>query len=385
VSLTISPVRDEHGRIIGASKIARDITDRKRAEEQLRESEERFRQLVEIGPQIVWLSGPQGDLEFVNRRWIEYSGLDLESTRNPIQIQNRLHPDDRVLETWQAAVASGTQFELEARLRRKDGEFRWFMMRGLPIRSADGRVQRWFGTSTDIHGSKLLQLELQRANQDLEQFAYSASHDLQEPVRSVKIFSELLSERCSDKLEGQGLEFLANVHQGASRMEMLVRDLLAYTQSAKFDKPEEPVDSTAAFQAALANLAGTIGETGAIVDSDPLPFVPIHSTQLQQLFQNLIGNAIKYHRPGVTPVVHTTASVENGWHHFSVSDNGIGIEPEYTEKIFGLFKRLHTNDGYSGTGIGLAICQRIVERHGGRIWVESRPGEGSTFHFTVPA
>lgn len=258
------------------------------------------------------------------------------------------------------------------------------MIRSVPLRDADGRIVRWFGTSTDIHENKLMQLALKRANQDLEQFAYSASHDLQEPLRGVKIFSELLYRRYADKLDGEALEFLSNVRASASRMEMLVRDLLAYTQASTADKEPEKVDANAALQAALANLAGAIAETAVKVDFDPLPSVRVHAIQLQQVFQNLISNAIKYHRPGISPVVHITARRENeGW-LFSVIDNGIGIEPEFQERIFGLFKRLHTGDEYSGTGIGLALCQRIVERHNGRIWVESQPGTGSTFYFVFP-
>jgi PAS domain S-box-containing protein len=378
------PILNDAGEIIEWFGAASDITNLTIAEEALRQSEERFRQLAEVGPQMVWLSGPQGELEFVNRRWVEYSGLEFQDMRDPDRVKSRLHPQDDLLGHWQKSVDSGTPFELEARLRSKSGEFRWFMMRSIPVRDEQGRIQRWFGTSTDIHESKLLQLELQRANQDLEQFAYSASHDLQEPLRSVRIFSELLFERSHEKFVGQELEFLHNVRDGAGRMEMLVRDLLAYTRATKAEKPLEAVDSNAAFQAALGNLAGAIAETGATVNCEGLPLVPVHATQLQQLFQNLIGNALKYHRPGVPPIVHATARRENGTWIFSVADNGIGIEPEFRERIFGLFKRLHTGDEYSGTGIGLAICQRIVERNNGRIWVESEPGKGSTFNFTLP-
>ena len=352
--------------------------------EALRESERQFRQLAEVGPQIVWLSGPRGELEFVNQRWIDFSGLDFEETKDPGLIAQRLHPDDRLLEYWDKSVKAGTAFELEARLRRRDGEFRWFMMRSIPIRDELGRVLRWFGTSTDIHENKILQLELKSANLDLEQFAYSASHDLQEPLRGVKLFSELLSSRYGDRLEGQALEFLGHVRENASRMEILVRDLLSYTQASTAEKSTEETDANAALQTALGNIAVAIAEAGAKIDFEPLPAVCIHPVQLQQIFQNLIGNALKYHRPGVPPIVKIAARRQNENWLFSVSDNGIGIDPAYKERIFGLFKRLHTSDEYSGTGIGLALCQRIVERNHGRIWVESEPGKGSVFCFTLP-
>ena len=385
ISLTISPMRDADGRIVGASKIVRDITSQKQAEAALRQSEERFRQLAEAGPQIVWLSRPGGELEFVNRRWIEFSGMDLEATRDPALVESRLHPEDRLWDHWNRAIATGTAFELEARLRGKDGEFRWFMMRSVPAKDEQGRIQRWIGTSTDIHQNKLLQLELRRANHDLEQFAWSASHDLQEPLRTVGIFSELLADRYSSKLDGDALQFLGNIRDGADRMERLVRDLLAYTQTGQSDMPPEPVDANAAFQTAVTSLAAAIKETGAVVSSDPLPVVAFHPTQLEQLFQNLIGNSLKYCRSGETPVVQITARRGNEEWIFAVRDNGIGIESEYTEKVFGLFKRLHTGGQYSGTGIGLALCRRIVESHHGRIWVESEPGKGSAFYFTIPA
>jgi PAS domain S-box-containing protein len=359
--------------------------ERERVAAALRESEEHFRQLAEVGPQIIWLNGPDGELEFVNQRWIEFSGLDYEATKDPAQLLPRLHPEDHLLDYWSKSVETGTPFEIEARMRGKDGEFRWFMMRSIPVRDENGRIQRWFGASTDIHQNKLMQLELARANQDLEQFAYSASHDLQEPLRNVKLFSELLSRRHAARLDGEALDFLRNVTDSASRMEGLVRDLLAYTQTSTVGGPPEPVDTGDVLRAALDNLASAIAETSASIENDPLPPVPAHAAQLQQLFQNLIGNAIKYHRPGVPPLVKVSVKRQDGDWLFAVADNGIGIEPRYRERIFGLFKRLHSHNEYPGTGIGLALCLRIVERHHGRIWVESEPGQGSTFYFTLPA
>jgi light-regulated signal transduction histidine kinase (bacteriophytochrome) len=223
-----------------------------------------------------------------------------------------------------------------------------------------------------------------RANQDLEQFAFSASHDLQEPLRGIKLYSELFTNTYADRLDKQALEFLGYMHSGATRLEMLVRDLLSYTQVTKFEKLVEQSDAAEELTLALANLAGIIEETGAQITAGPLPALRVPSTHLQQLFQNLVGNAIKYRRPDRPPIVHVTAERQDGGWTFALSDNGIGIAPEYRENIFGLFKRLHNSDEYSGTGIGLAICKRIVDRYQGRIWVESEPGRGSTFRFTLP-
>jgi signal transduction histidine kinase len=225
---------------------------------------------------------------------------------------------------------------------------------------------------------------LTRVNADLEQFAYSASHDLQEPIRNVAIYSDILSMRYSSVLDDRGLEFLGNVKSAAFRMQNLVSDLLCYTQAASIaDEPLEPGDANAALEAALSNLTEAIPEKGAITFT-PLPEVSVRQVHLQQIFQNLIGNAIKYRRD-VPLRIHITAERVEGYWLFSVEDNGIGIGAEYRMQIFGIFKRLHTSRKYPGTGIGLAICQRIAERYRGRIWVESELGKGSVFYFTVPA
>jgi light-regulated signal transduction histidine kinase (bacteriophytochrome) len=267
---------------------------------------------------------------------------------------------------------------------RREHRWRWFMGRALPVRDADGKIVKWFGSCTDIDEQKRVEGDLRRANEDLEQFAFSASHDLQEPLRSVKIYSELLVKRYGDTVDGEARKFLTYMRNGATRMEMLVRDLLTYTQVARFERPVETADANEALSTALANLAGAISEADAKITAARLPSLPVHRTHLQQVFQNLIGNAIKYRSPERPLVVHVGVERQNIPWVFAVSDNGIGIAPEYQENIFGLFKRLHTSDEYSGTGIGLAICQRIVERYHGRIWVESEPGRGSTFRFTFP-
>jgi signal transduction histidine kinase len=224
---------------------------------------------------------------------------------------------------------------------------------------------------------------LVRVNADLERFAYSASHDLQEPIRNIAIYSELLSLRYGGMLDAAGLEFLGNVRAAAIRMQMLVHDLLTYTQAASItDDHPEPSDAAAVLESTLQNLKASIPRD-ALITHDPLPTIRMGAVHLQQLFQNLIGNAIKYR--GAAPL-RSHIGVERAgdvW-RFSVRDNGIGIAAEYTQHIFGIFKRLHTQQKYPGTGIGLAICQRIAERYGGKIWVESELEKGSRFIFTVP-
>jgi len=208
---------------------------------------------------------------------------------------------------------------------------------------------------------------------------------LQEPLRSSKIYSELLSRRHANLINEEAKTFIGFVQDGATRMEMLVRDLLSYTKASAVENTKEKVDANEALKTTLANLAGAISEAGATVTSESLPILSVHELHLQQIFQNIIGNAVKYRSPDRAPAVHVSAQRKKGSWTFAIADNGIGIEPQYKDNIFGLFKRLHTVDQYSGTGIGLAICRRIVGRYGGRIWVESEPGKGSTFRFTIPA
>ncbi len=387
IDFIYQPIIDSAGRVIGIFVDGFEVTERVRAQAALRESEARYRTLFDsidegfcIIEAIPPENGKPGDYRYIaaNPALKTQSGVNVNVGQDtirsllPMEAQSWIDVFDEILRTGEPVrgerglLTQGRVLDLYS------------------FRLQDETKRRIGVIFTDVTARKRAEAELLRANQDLEQFAYSASHDLQEPLRSVKIYSELLVQRYRDRLEGDALDFLGFVMSGASRMEMLVRDLLAYTQTAQLDPPAEAVDTNAALSSALANLAGAMNESGAQVTTDPLPPVQVHATQLQQLFQNLIGNAIKYRRAEAAPVVRVAVRRDGATWLFSVSDNGLGIEAEYKERIFGLFKRLHTGDEYSGTGIGLAICQRIVERYQGRIWVESEPGEGSTFFFTLP-
>jgi len=225
--------------------------------------------------------------------------------------------------------------------------------------------------------------ELARSNRDLEQFAYVASHDLQEPLRAVAGYVELLQHRYQGKLDEKALQFIAGATDGAARMQKLITDLLSFSRLGTQKKRFERTDLAAALHMALTGLRVSIEEAGATITSDPLPVLQVDATQISQLFQNLIGNAIKF-RSGRPPEIHVGAKKEPGRWLLSVRDNGIGFEPQYSERIFLIFQRLHTRRQYPGTGVGLAVCKRIVERHGGTIWADSKPGQGSIFFFTLP-
>ena len=356
-------------------------------------SEQQWHTLANSIPQLAWMADEKGWLFWYNQRWYDYTGTTFEEMQG-WGWEKVHHPDhlQRVVERVSRAWETGDSWEDTFPLRSKEGEWRWFLSRALPIRDASGRVVRWFGTNTDITELTDTQRELESANQelvrvnrDLEQFAYSASHDLKEPLRNVAIYSQMIARRYGSGLDAQGQEFLSCVTQNAQRMDALVNGLLAFTQIGNTRNKDQSgsTNGTEALVAAIANLSSTIAELGADIAYHPLPDVPVAKTHLEQLFQNLIGNALKY-RSDLPLKIQVAARKQEQYWVFSIADNGIGIKPEYQERIFGIFKRLHTATKYPGTGIGLAICKRIVERYHGRIWVESQPGRGATFFFTLP-
>jgi light-regulated signal transduction histidine kinase (bacteriophytochrome) len=227
--------------------------------------------------------------------------------------------------------------------------------------------------------------ELERSNSDLEQFAYVASHDLQEPLRTVQSYLQLITRRYGDKLDGDAEEFIGFAIQGATRMRSLIEDLLEFARVTSRARPFEDTDLGEIVQELRATLKAALDEHGAVLSAGALPTVSCDRRQVTQLLQNLTSNALKFHKPGQPPRVDISAEPEGGSVRVSVRDHGIGMEPAYLEKIFVIFQRLHSKDEYEGTGVGLAICKKIAERHGGEIEVTSAPGEGSTFSFTLPA
>jgi PAS domain S-box-containing protein len=391
IEIMLSPLESAEGILVTAA--IRDISVRKNAEKHLAQMEGRYRGLLEAAPDAMVVVNPAGEIVLLNvqaEKQFGYHRDELvgQKMKNiiPEGFAERLIAD--ALRSAEDALAQqiGTGIELIG--RRKNGSDFPIEIMLSPLESAEGILVT--AAIRDITTRKtaeahLLQKveELNRSNEELGQFAYIASHDLQEPLRMVASYTQLLSRRYKGKLDKDADEFIAFAVDGASRMQRLIQDLLAYSRIGTKGRDLIGTSGEDGLQQALVNLRGAIEESGALVTHDPLPAVLADESQLIQLFQNLVGNAIKYQGPGI-PRVHISAAADGNkkW-MFSVSDNGLGIDPQYFEKIFGMFQRLHKREEFAGTGIGLAICKKIVERHGGTISVESQPGHGSTFRFAL--
>jgi PAS domain S-box-containing protein len=391
IEIMLSPLESVEGILVTAA--IRDISVRREAENHLARMEGRYRGLLEAAPDAMVVVNQGGEIVLLNvqaEKQFGYSRDELigQKVKNliPEGFAERLVAD--ALRSAEDALAQqiGTGIELTA--RRKNGSDFPIELMLSPLESAEGILVT--AAIRDITKRKKAEAnlldkveELNRSNEELGQFAYIASHDLQEPLRMVASYTQLLSRRYKGKLDADADEFIAFAVDGASRMQRLIQDLLAYSRVGTKGQDMLDVSSEEALQQALLNLRGAIEGSGALVTHDPLPAVLADESQLVQLFQNLVGNAIKYQGPGI-PKVHISASRNGGkkW-TFSVKDNGLGIDSQYFEKIFGMFQRLHRREEFAGTGIGLAICKKIVERHGGNISVESQPGHGSTFLFAL--
>ncbi len=361
--------------------------------EVLRKAEQKFRSLLEAAPDAMIISSAGGDISLVNSQAEMMFGYSRDELMGQnIQMLVEEWSDQSPQQELWARRKNDNQFPVEislSPLQTEEGLLLTSAIRDITERKrADAAIRELNNTLEQRVTERTRELmcsneALRRSNDDLNQFAYAASHDLQEPLRMVALYSQIVQKRYAERLDADAQQLFGFVVGGARRMEMLLKDLLAYSQtSSSSEGPAEPVDSEKALQKVILNLQAAIEQNGARVLWDPLPTVHAHEIRLVQLLQNLIGNAIKY-RSAEPPEIHVSAERRKEDWLFSVKDNGIGIEPEYAQQVFGIFKRLHGQD-YEGTGIGLAICQRIVERYGGRIWVESKPGAGSVFCFTIP-
>ena len=388
VNLWTAPLTDPHGNVVGTLGITADVSERKRAIEQLRISEVRFRQLADSMPQIVWTAGEEGSIEYLNRRWYEFTGCALSDHRTE-DVHSIIHGNDlpKFVNGWKAAVETRQPYEAECRFAdRRKGGYRWFLCRALPAKENGASSGRWFGTFTDIHDQKRMEAAFRRANEDLNRFAYSTGHDLQEPLRNVSTYSQLLEKKYSSHLDPDATSFIRFISRDAQRMCTLITNLAIYTGAGNARAANDSLsDADVALDKALTSLQASISGNQAVVVRRGLPRVRMTEGDLQQVFENLIQNALQYRKTDEPPRIEISAyRAGNEW-IFSIGDNGIGIPEQYADQIFGVFKRLHGAGQYASTGMGLAICRKIVEYYGGHIWVESQPEAGSNFHFSVPA
>jgi PAS domain S-box-containing protein len=428
--MTLSLRRNVEAAEQARDELHRTVQELTAANEALRESEQRFRTMADTAPVMVWMAGRDRQYGFFNKRCLEFSGRTMEQELAEGWCEG-VHPEDvdAFRDTYAASFEARQPFRIEFRRRRVDGAYRWILNHGVPRYTPGREFAGFVGTCIDIterkaaeaallrsqealeervlertselqQSNELLAAEvverqrteialaqrsqdLARSNAELEQMAYVASHDLQEPLRMVASYVQLLEQRYCAQLDKNAHEFIAYAVDGARRMQALIDDLLSYSRVGSTPAPLRRTDCNAAAAIALRSLSVAIEESGAEVECGNLPWVKGDGVQLAQLFQNLIGNAIKF-RGGQAPRIAVWAEREEGCWRFAVRDNGIGIAAEYFERIFVMFQRLHGRKSYPGTGIGLAICKKIVERHGGQIWVESEPQQGATFLFTLP-
>jgi PAS domain S-box-containing protein len=391
VDLTVTMVRDADGKGLYDIAIFDDISARMVLDAALRDKTE----VLQLGQSAARMIILDYDVRGDRMDWSDSP----EWLRGPLPpsgqyplFKDQVHPEDRerFLSARAQSIATLKPRSLEFRVVRTDGEVLWALARQKVIPGEDGRAARMLVALIDIterkHAEAQLHAaheELKRSNAELAQFAYVASHDLQEPLRMVSSYTQLLARRYGDRLDGDAREFMAYIVDGAARMKQLIEDLLAYSRVGTRGREFREVPVEAPLRRAIANLRAAIEEASASVSFDALPTVPADEPQLAQLFQNLIGNALKFRSPSV-PRIHVSCSEGDREWEFKVADNGIGIEPQYFERIFMVFQRLHNKTEYPGTGIGLAICKKVIERHNGRIWVESVPDQGTIFHFTLP-
>ena len=403
VSLTISPIRNFAGEIIAASAIARDISEQKRGQRALEESEARFRQLADSMPDIVWTSRPDGVLDYYNHRWYEYTGqpegLAGDESWAPV-----LHPDDlaRCAATWSRAVASGSPYTIEYRfLDHRTQEYRWHLGRALAIRDENGEIVRWYGTGTDIHELKTAQADLEgarttleqrvhdrttqlaAANKELEAFSYSVSHDLRAPLRAVSGFSRIVAEEHAANLDSEGKRYLQTIQTSAMHMGHLLDDLLAFSHVGRESMKIADLNMRNVVESAFATFHADLRDRRVDLAVRDLPRASGDVALLRQVWINLLSNALKYTRSREVTSITVGAQGTGERPVFFIRDNGVGFDMKYAQNVFGVFQRLHLAEDYEGTGVGLALVQRIIHRHGGEIWVEAQENSGATFFFTL--
>jgi PAS domain S-box-containing protein len=349
-----------------------------------------FITLAEASPAMIWMADAANQCFYFNKAWLEFTGAFPEEEYGQGWMKH-VHPEDmHVLLNLDPVMTRKEGFSCEYRLMRYDGLYRNIFAIGTPHFDTSGGFNGYMSNCLDItemkqaqHDLITLNKEFKRSNEELEQFAYVASHDLQEPLRMISAYVQLIDKNISRREYNDIGEFMRYVLEGVARMQALISDLLQLSRVNRKGKPFTRVDLDEVVKIATGHLTAKIAENTAVLTIPKMPFVTGDSFQLIRLFQNLVDNAVKFHAPDRKPEIEISVEDNDDHYLFAVKDNGIGIDDKFHNRIFVIFQRLHARSEYEGTGIGLAVCKKIVERHGGEIRVESKPGEGSTFYFTL--
>ncbi len=403
--VSAAPLLNESGELMMVLSSSTDITFQKQAEEKIKQSEQNFRSLTQALPQLVWVTDSEGRQQYVTERWKEYTGIDPKDTRTWANI---IHPEDSrsIAKIWTSSLAEGNTYKAEARLRGETGDYRWFHVHGEPIRNEKNEIIQWVGAFTDIHEQKMAEEllresegklesqvkkrteELERSNEDLQQFAHVASHDLKEPIRKIKIFSDLLEEEINPGAGDKTKLYLSKIQSATNRMLLMMEGVLRYAGLDGYEQEIERVKINEIINAVLTDLETVIQKRNAEISCDVLPDIPGYSILIYQLFYNLISNALKFSRTDIRPLIKIRYSEvkfgEKPFAQFIIDDNGIGFEPENAEWIFHTFSRLNSKEDYEGTGLGLALCKKIANRHHGFLSAFGEPGKGAAFTVQLP-
>jgi PAS domain S-box-containing protein len=366
--------------------IVRDVTEQKRAQDELRKTRDFYLSLFEGFPNPVWRADAEGRFDFFNSTWFSFTGRSLAHEIGQGWTEG-IHPEDRkrCVKAYTKAFNGREPFNIEFRLRRHDGKYRWMVNCGRPFNDPNGEFAGYIGACYDITERREMEDALEAKNSELEAFVYTVSHDLRAPLVSMAGFARLLDEECGDKINEDGREYLQRIHNNITSMSALLTDLLELSRIGRVEEHKEDVAVSDVIEKVIEEHAILLEEAGAQVDiTGNLPTVHGSRTRLAQVFSNFVTNALKFSREGVAPRIEVGCEQVDGAFRFHVKDNGIGIKESDISKVFTIFSRLRQKD-VEGSGIGLAIVKRVIEDHGGQVGVESTPGEGSTFWFTLPA